>query len=106
MNWIDEMLDEDYLGIWEVLWRLNAIRPESIGAKNLSAAKHAVLPKLKDGIYVVYQEHDGDFSPLSLDEALMVAGGDQAWNPGAEGFREYWLGFPQPTNDNKRNGGN
>lgn len=90
MNWLTELLEDDYYGLWEVLWRFNQVRPQEAEDRNLLEAKRIVANALRDGAVCLYDKQQ-DFMPVLTDDALRYIEDLDAWNP--DGETRWWLGL-------------
>jgi hypothetical protein len=74
---------EDYSGLWEVIWELNAQIPNRESDRTRVLAKRLVYDLLAKGLIQIYQcqEPDGDPVAVSADAGKKALEQTEAWEP-------------------------
>lgn len=92
MNWLTELLEDDYYGLWEILWRFNQLKPGQSEDENLIEVRQILNRALKDGAVSLYDK-EKSFLPVPSGDALRYIEDVKVWAPVGERRSNYWVGL-------------
>lgn len=76
---------EDFVGLWEILWELNSLRPNKSQEENQEIARKILICFLKQNLISFYMSQWGsdELKELEFSEAFKLVEDDKFWNPPA-----------------------
>lgn len=84
-----ELSSDDYVGLWEIAWRLNTLFPNESPSKRRDMAAGVTSELLREGLLAAFRgvTFDGDVVPMPTDQAVREVQTQSAWEPPAQGSR-------------------
>jgi hypothetical protein len=78
--------EEDYYGLYEIIWSLNTKYPDVDRQKKVESARNVFLPLVRDGRVSLFESiwASSDYKPLSQADALRELENDSAWSDPTE----------------------
>jgi hypothetical protein len=88
-----DLTTEDFIGLWEVVWRARALEASGRPAISDTALRSEVIRLCADGLIALYKgvRFDGDESELGADETQSVLADPANWDPAKSGSEHYRL---------------
>lgn len=82
-----DMAVDDFIGLWEILWRTRSLVPEGREEEVRLTATDQTRDLLEQGLVALFRgtRFAGDEVPLSRDEALAVLSDADQWEPPPQG---------------------
>jgi len=84
-----ELASDDYVGLWEIAWRLNTLFPNESPSERQDMAGDVTSELLRDGRLTAFRgaTFDGDVTPIATDQAVRELETESAWEPPVQGSR-------------------
>ena len=92
MNYETMILDlavDDFVGLWELLWRANAVAPTTEEATRRKEVEKALTALLERGAVTLYEgsRFAGEEAEIPRDRALRLVEQPVTWDPAGSGER-------------------
>lgn len=82
-----DLTSDDYVGLWEIAWRLNTLFPNEAPSERQYMAEGVTSELLREGRLTAFvgAMFDEDATPIPTEEAVREVQTRSAWEPPAQG---------------------